>query len=149
MTFKLELPFVPAGDQPRAIEHYRRAIETDSGNWEAHNNLGLALARQDRLAEATAALETALEIRQQDDPALHYNLGNVLLQAGRAEAAVDQYRRALDLDPDDARIHNNLGSAFAALGRRDDALRCYRDALTLDPDHAAARANLDAMDHSP
>lgn len=62
--------------------------------------------------------------------------------AGRIDAAVARYKRALFLKPDYADAHNNLGVALAAQGRMDDAMARYRRALALKPDFADAHGNL-------
>ena len=52
-----------AGHARQAEEAARRAIAAAPTNADAHNNLGLALMRQGRLAEAEAALRHALALR--------------------------------------------------------------------------------------
>jgi len=43
--------------------------------------------------------------------------------------AIDDYRRALQLDPDCARAHHLLGLALVAKGRRDEADDCYPEGV--------------------
>ena len=63
-------------------------------------------------------------------------------QAGRFDAAVEQFRRALALRPDYADAHNNLGIALTTQGRIDEAIVHYERAIALKPDHADAHNNL-------
>lgn len=54
---------------------------------------------------------------------------------GQAEVAVNQFRRAIELDPDDASARVYLGIALRRAGRVDEALDAWRDALKLDLDN--------------
>jgi len=72
----------------------------------------------------------------------HFNLGNALRDAGRADEAIVEYRAAAGLLPSHAQTHSNLGAALAARGEQDAAIREYREAIRLDPALAKTRNNL-------
>jgi tetratricopeptide (TPR) repeat protein len=55
--------------------------------------------------------------------------GLALADGKRLEEAVEQYRKALKLDPKSAQIHNDLGVALSRNGRVDEAIVNYRIAL--------------------
>ncbi len=76
------------------------------------------------------------------EPIAHNNLGNVLAARGEVDAAIDHYRRALEIDPGYLEAHNNLGSALAGRGQFDAAIVEYRRALDIDPDYLMAHNNL-------
>ena len=63
---------------------------------------------------------------------------------GRFDEAIEQARKALELDPSLAEAHNNLAAALAARGRVDEAIEHFRRALALDPAYAEAYNNLGA-----
>jgi Flp pilus assembly protein TadD len=74
----------------------------------------------------------------------HANLGDALMH-GRDpnhEAALQSYRRALELDPADAKAHNGAAGAALAMGRAEVALEHLEKAVLLDPTYAFARYNL-------
>lgn len=75
------------------------------------------------------------------NPRAHYNLGTVLLGAGRHETAARHLAEAARLKPDDPMAHNNLGNALMAAGRPDQALPAYEAALRAEPGHARAHVN--------
>ena len=57
-------------------------------------------------------------------------------------AAIENYRRALKLQPDRALLHFNLGSAYEREGRHEEAVAELRKAVALDPADAEAHMSL-------
>ncbi len=70
------------------------------------------------------------------------NLGNVLLQNGRVEEAIAQFKTALEIDPRYANAESNLGNALLRLGQPEKSLAHLRTAVELDPRDADAHNNL-------
>lgn len=65
-------------------------------------------------------------------------LGTALERSGRAEAAADAFRRALEIDPDDAQTLNYLGYMWADRGvELERALELVERAVELSPDNGA------------
>jgi predicted O-linked N-acetylglucosamine transferase (SPINDLY family) len=69
-------------------------------------------------------------------------------QAGQFEAAVDWYRRAVEIQPNFPQALNNLGIALKDLRRFEEALIAYREALALRPDSAEILNNIGDALHS-
>jgi tetratricopeptide (TPR) repeat protein len=57
-------------------------------------------------------------------------------------AAIEAYRRGIELDPDYADCHCNLGAVYYNQGRRSQARRCFERCLEIDDQHIEARFNL-------
>ena len=72
----------------------------------------------------------------------HNGLGNALAKKGRNDDAIEQYRKAIEINPAYKVAHMNLGMALFDLGEKEEAIEQYREALNLDPDYAEARYNL-------
>lgn len=72
----------------------------------------------------------------------HTNLGVVLMESGRLDAAVDHFDRALRIQPDHPKTLNNMGMALALQGKTEAAMAYYRHALDRNPDYAKAHYNL-------
>jgi protein O-mannosyl-transferase len=72
----------------------------------------------------------------------HNNLGNVLVEAGRFEEAIQHFEYALRLKPNHANARNNLGVALARAGKVHEAVAQYELALVIAPDFVAAHNNL-------
>jgi Tfp pilus assembly protein PilF len=72
----------------------------------------------------------------------HNSLGNVLVESGRFDEAIQQFEYALRLRPNYANARNNLGVALARSGKTQEAVALYELALQVAPDFAAAHNNL-------
>ncbi len=99
--------------------------------WMALNNLAADRMAENRLEEAQALLERAIEIRA-DHPNARMNLGSLRLRQGRIEEAIEQFEIAAK----DARhysAHYRIGQLRAGQGRHAEAIEHYRAALAKDP----------------
>jgi len=70
------------------------------------------------------------------------NLGNVLSDTGQQQEAMEQYKKALILNPNYPEAHNNLGIIFARMGRLPEAIDQFEQALKLCPTLESAQDNL-------
>jgi tetratricopeptide (TPR) repeat protein len=70
------------------------------------------------------------------------NLGNALAARGRFEEAIDQFQRALRIDPNDADATYNLGNALAQQGSFEEAVKQLQNALQINPGNAMAAYDL-------
>jgi tetratricopeptide (TPR) repeat protein len=95
------------------------------------NKRGVALVALDRRDDARAAFEAALELDPRSAAAI-VNLGNLLLEAGDVEQAVERYRTALRVDEQYAPAHRNLGIACKRAGKRSEAVGHFRTATRLE-----------------
>ncbi len=75
-------------------------------------------------------------------PSTSYDLGNVLLAAGRYPDAVRAYEEAVALKPDLLEAMTNLATAYSNQGDEETAERWLRRVLDLNGDWADARLNL-------
>jgi tetratricopeptide (TPR) repeat protein len=97
-------------------------------------NLGNAIAAQQALAAEQPA-----------DPAVHNDLGNLLLLAGRDEEAEAAYDRALELDAELMSARFNLALLLARRGREATALRHLRKVVDAEPAHSWAWFEMGAI----
>ncbi len=115
-----------ATDQPDPSDLNRAAIEqTRLGNPE----------------QAMACWQKALHIRP-DYADAHNNLGVLLRELRRFDAAGQAFQNALRIEPTHADAHNNLGVLWQEMDRPQAAEAAYRQAIRHQPDHAEAWNNL-------
>ena len=77
-----------------------------------------------------------------ENPVAHYNFGYALAGQGKLNAAIEQYKRALEINPYYAEGQNNWGNALASQGKATDAIEHYERALQINPDYAEGHSNL-------
>jgi tetratricopeptide (TPR) repeat protein len=130
-----------AGDPPGAERLCGEILRKTPRNPDALSLLGIALAAQDRHAEAAEWFRQAAAA-EPENPAAHLNLGNALKEAGALDQAIGSYELALRLQPGHPEVLNSLGSALEQQGSLDEAIACYRKALGFRPDYAEAHNNL-------
>ncbi len=115
------------GDLDAALDECRMALKLKSNNARAYLQLGVTLmAKQDR-HEAALALMEAIML----DPELtqaHYSLGNVQHSLGNLTAAVQSYRRALELQPNFLDARYRLALALKLTNRHQEAAQLMENA---------------------
>lgn len=65
-----------------------------------------------------------------------------LTEKNDLDAAIPEWRKAVELNPDEDRSHFNLAVALERKGLLQEAAEHYRTAIKIEPDQAAAYANL-------
>ncbi len=108
------------GNLELAVTAYTHSIALDGRQLEPRNALAAVLARQGRLAEATAVLLQLVATYPNLAPPYN-NLGYVYFMQGNYDAAVRTLQHALVLDAGNERARNNLDAAQAALAQQASA----------------------------
>ena len=72
----------------------------------------------------------------------HNNLGIGLRELGQKDEALEQFRRAVELDAAFAPAQTNLGQTLLDRGQAEEALPHCQEAVRLDPNSAALHHNL-------
>jgi tetratricopeptide (TPR) repeat protein len=106
-----------------------------------HNDLGVAYAREGRVAEALAEFRIAAQFDARYTDA-HHNLAVTLLETGDAADALPEFEQVQRLLPNQAETYYNLGLTLGYLGRGGEAIPNYQHALELDPGYLPAYNNL-------
>ena len=115
-------------DALRAID---RALELERTDRYHLQRVKCLLESGDPAAARAAAAE--LVGRDFGDAMLHDDFGSVLHQLGDQRAALDQYRRAVALEPRSAQHHFNLAAVLRYLGDADGAEAEFDAAIALRP----------------
>jgi tetratricopeptide (TPR) repeat protein len=125
------------GKISEAVFHFQEAVRINPEFELAQDNLRRALAiQQTNLDAETARIQSELKTNP-DDPVLNYALGNLYLGKGELNSSIDQYRRAIAIQPDFPQALNNLAMAHTFAGKYDQALEVFQKLITLHPDDAA------------
>lgn len=132
------------GRPGEALAVLQAAAEASPDHAALLGKLGVALAAEDRLAAASAALERAFAIEGAHDMAA-YNLATLRLRQQRHAEALQLLGPVLQRNPGFELAHANAGLALLALGRHADAEAVYRRGLALNEGLDQTRRGLAAV----
>ena len=112
-----------AGRYQEAEVALNRALEIDPYLTDARNWLGAALTEQERFDEARQQYRKALDDPSYPSPQLIYlNLGVLYRKQGMDQKGIDEFRRAVQIDPRFHKAHFELALALESIGSFGEAL---------------------------
>lgn len=141
-------------DYASAIEQFQIAIRNNPEAWEPHMFLGRAYADTDELQlshdEFFRALDLAPDAGSKEtvNQAITYywqlyrNEGNQYNSGSKFEQAIDEFKKAIVIDPRKFDAYANLGYAYHMSRRYEEAVEAFEQALELEPDNEDLKANL-------
>jgi Sulfotransferase family/Tetratricopeptide repeat len=94
-----------------------------------------------RFGDALALYQTIIEL-EPNLAEVHCNIGAILANLDKLQAAEVAYRRAISLKPNFAAAYNNLALVLRDLGQLSEAYRIMEQAIRLAPNEACYYANL-------
>lgn len=114
---------------------FKRAIELNPGNANAHQRYGYLISRFGQHDKAVAELRRAREL----DPFFHrlrLALGDALLNARRYDEAFQEFQQALELNPNDVYVYFMLGRIYMGKRMYSEAITALQQGLQLFPNSA-------------
>ncbi|HDQ26689.1 MAG TPA: DUF2723 domain-containing protein [bacterium] len=122
----------------RAYMFFNRVIEINPLNINARNYL------QRIVLEAETARQQAEEARKAAvQPASeHYNRGRELLNAKKANAAMEEFKKDAELFPDSDRSYFHIGLILSMQDKLEEAIPWYEKAVKNNPNNTSALNNL-------
>jgi tetratricopeptide (TPR) repeat protein len=120
---------------------FRRAIELDPNNANAHYYYSIDLLFMGRIGEATTEAKRAQEL---DPLSLSKNrmLGAIFYNGRQYDDAIIQERKTLELGPNFVLAHADLGAAYVQKSMYKDAVAEFEKALEIYPGNASDLADL-------
>jgi Tfp pilus assembly protein PilF len=98
----------------KAGEAYQKALELKPDDAGMHNNYALALAKMKKIPEAQAELAKAAQLDPAGGGKYYYNLGAVMVNTGQQDAALDAFKKAIEMDPNYAPAHFQYATALSS-----------------------------------
>ncbi len=133
--------FAINGEDQKALQFFRQAIEKDPTNKMAWNGLGYCHVGLNNPQAAIKAYKQAIKTDPTDE-ILHYNLANYYIKLGHRQKAIDSYQRVISLTPTFEPAYFKLGVIYTQLGRLDEGKAAFEEVLRLNPDAAPAYFNI-------
>lgn len=125
---------------------FKHAIEVTEKNWFAHNLLGVALYKNDKIEEAIFHFKESIKIC----PILsssHSNLAVALTKTRDFKNAIKHYQKAIKIDATDAGIFFNMGTTLFIMGKYDEAANAFENSLAIDPESADSHLSIAKLRH--
>jgi tetratricopeptide (TPR) repeat protein len=142
--YYLGMAYMRLGDEDGARGAFEQAIRLNPDNPAVYQNLGLLLVRQGRVEEGERHLKTFKELSDAVTAAEYHQerINTMTLEAyllqkeGKTDAAIEKYRKVLEVAPEHAPTHKDLAILYLAQNRSDEALAALERATEIDPDYA-------------
>ncbi len=107
-------------DYPQAIDHLKKAQELAPNYSPAYNLLGYAYRQVNDYAKAEQAFKKYIELIP-NDPNPYDSYGELLLKMGKFDESVEQYHKALAIDPHFVPSHFGIAADLTYMGKPADA----------------------------
>ncbi len=120
---------------------FEHTLKVTNGNYVAHNNLALALSRQNKLDEALNHIHRALQINPNYFDAYN-NLGMVYIKLDRCPEAMQACLQAIKINPANPLPYSNLGVINLRLKQYQQAILNFQKAIRIKPDFIQAHVGL-------
>lgn len=117
---------------PRAVEHFRAAVDWDSNSAPLRHEYAVALSMLNQPQEALRQMQAAVRLAP-SEAEFRYKLGLAYAEAGDAVTALTELRAAVKLDPRHTRALYNLGLALNAAGQAEAAIEALLKAEAAEP----------------
>jgi tetratricopeptide (TPR) repeat protein/predicted Ser/Thr protein kinase len=135
-----------------AISMFKLAIERDSSYALAYAGLGEAYWRMWSLTKDPSCVEQAqshcnraIELSESLASPVQVTLGILHRDTGKYEEAVEEFQKALQVNPEDSDVYRELALAYEKLGRLEDSEAAYKKAIELKPDYWSGYSHLGAF----
>jgi len=125
----------------KALKSFEDASATDPNLGIATLNQGIALSSLGKVDEAKVLLDRAAKANPKD-PHVWYALGMLDKNSSNPEAAVEDFKRVIELDDTDVDTWYFLGTVYSQVRQFPQAIDAFQHALKLNPNHASATFGL-------
>ncbi len=133
----------PHETMPKAKESAIKALALDNTLAEAHASLAHVLMNYDwNWSEAEKEFKRSIELKPDYATAHEWYAIHYLTATGRLEEAVQEMKKALELDPASLVMNTFMGATLYYAGRYDEAIDQCRMTIQMDPNFAVAHWHL-------
>jgi len=128
------------GDIEKALEEFEISVKLQPDNFRALANLGVAYAKVKRYNDSLNVLKKSIEIREYHKT--YDKLGLVYVELTDEDESIEQFKKAIKINPRYAKAHNDLATVYGNQGKFDLAIEEFNEAIRIDRDYADAHYNL-------
>jgi tetratricopeptide (TPR) repeat protein len=147
--YQLGFALIEMGRDEEAIEPLETSLQLSSKSQatkkrlaQAHTNISVMLGRRKQFKESMHHIQEAICAQPDYGPA-YLSMGICFTDLGRYEEALEQFKKALQLDKNLAVDANyNFGIVHSKLGSPEKAIKHYKEAIKVNPKSALPNLNL-------
>ncbi len=133
----------PHETMPKARESALKAVALDNTAAEPHASLGNILVNYDwNWSAAEKAFKRSIELKPDYATAHEWYAIHYLIGTGRLEEAIQEMKKALELEPASLIMNTFMGATLYYAGRYDEAIDQCRRTIEMDPNFAVAHWHL-------
>lgn len=122
---------------------WRATIKEEPESYRAYSNLATYYFERADYREAIKYYIRCLGFRNSTQD--HYNLANCYRMIGDRHRAIDEFHKAIEIDPTYSEVYNNLGLTLMELGRYDEAETVLNKALFYGKNDRSVYENLGVL----
>ena len=134
----LGMAYYDKGNFEKAVEYYKRSIQSEPGYFEPYNNLAVTYVTIKRPVAAISFFKKAIRLKKNYTPA-YYNLGHVYDIIGFRARAMEFTKEALKIDSRCYKAYCNLGYIYSEKGDQARAMESFRKAVSIREEDYEAR----------
>jgi tetratricopeptide (TPR) repeat protein len=120
------------GNNRQAISDYHRVHRMEDGNADAHYFCGRIYLSQGKFSKALISLNDAIRVYESHVSAL-LDKSWIQLLKGENSAAIQNMRKAAQIEPENPVLHFFLANYYQAIGKSDSSMTCFAKTFELDP----------------
>jgi tetratricopeptide (TPR) repeat protein len=122
-----------------ALDYFQQAIQKDPGFALAYTGVSdasLTMYENNKdsfwAQKATAAAQRAEQLKD-NLPEVHFALGSVYQETGKAAQGIAELKRGLQLAPNSDSGYERLGDAYAQAGQQEEAIATFKKGIDVNP----------------
>jgi ribosomal protein S12 methylthiotransferase accessory factor len=147
VQFYLGSRHLDVNDPDAALKHFKNALTLDPNEQDVpsiYSYMGVALKDLGQYHEAIEVLKEGEKLDKERTD-LYNLMGFCHFKLKEHEAAIENFKKVIHLNPTSAIDYANIASNYRDMGEKAKAVRYYEMALTLDSSIEFARQNLEAL----
>ncbi len=130
-----------SGEYDTALNLLDELFEYEDSNAEARSLAGIIKLQQKDYKAASEHFKILRDVSP-DDPKTHYHMAMCYEGLNELQQALDEYQKALELNPKYINALNNSGLVFCQLEKYEQAEMCHKLVLKISPDDENSLINL-------
>lgn len=133
--------YLAKGDEKNAKKTFRAAIKLDPGK---NNEIAEEYLSADIPEMAEVFFRNSL-VNEAGSIHTYNRLGIALRHQGKWKEAVEEYKKAMEIDPEDAVLFFNIAKAFLDGDKKEKAQQNFKKALEMDPELEEAKTEMEKL----